>query len=78
MSGHVRVANSGEHIRYRIRQHGGSSFLPAGLAHSGDLAFISQLAETNPANAIFAERGMRPAAEIATGICAGRKFRFAL
>ena len=45
----------------------------AGLAHAGDLALISQLAEADTADAVIAQVSVRTAADLAAVVLTGRE-----
>ena len=54
------------------------SKLPAGLAHAGDLALVSQLTEADTANAKLTKVGMWSAADLASIVLTSRELLFLL
>ena len=50
----------------------------AGLAHAGDLALVSQLAEADTADAVVAQVSVRTAADLAAVVLTGRELRRSL
>ena len=57
----------------RSRAPGLSALLPARLANAGNLALVGQLTEADAADAVLAEVGVRPSANLAAVILPARK-----
>ena len=62
----------------RITLESLGQFLPACLAHAGDLALVGQLAEADTADAVVAQVGVGSAADLAAVITAGGLLCFLL
>jgi hypothetical protein len=60
----VGVADAGEHVCYRISEHG----LPARFGHAGDHALVRQVPQADPAQAELAEHGPWAPAAVAPAV----------
>src|SRR5579864_1008427 len=63
-----RVADARQHVCDRIGDHAHSVTSPAGLDHAGDLAFVREGAQTDPAEAELPEDRARTAAQPAAAV----------